>query len=457
MNTKRIKYVFILAILIWTLIITFLVIFEMIEIKRDTNELIKTEAQANFNKDQAIRHWVASHGGIYVPIDSLTPASQYLSHIEDRDIETKSGKQLTLMNPAYMIRQLNEYFTEYYGVVGHITSLKLLRPENKPDDWERNALEQFENGITEISEYDTINGEPYYRLIQPMKVTQNCLKCHAHQNYKVGEIRGSVAVSIPAKSYYERALTQKKHVILIFGLLWSIVSTLILFAHHNLKKQIKIKEKAKEKIRTQNIEIEKKNEQLKIFNLNLENKVKERTKELRKSEKKYRVLSNNAIMPIVIHDINGNIKYLNNSALKTMKANNVQKALKTPIINFVHLDYIEEITNTIKKLFENEKEVFHKEQKFIRFDGEYIDVDVFGKLIEYNNEKAIQLTFNDITERKKAEQALKENEAYLQAVISSLSDLMFIIDKNGIFIDYNQPDSKIDMLMPAEKFIGKTL
>ena len=63
------------------------------------------------------------------------------------------------MNPAYMVRQLNEYFVKDYGVVGHITSLKLLRPENKPDKWEKNALEQFENGITEIGEYDTIKGK----------------------------------------------------------------------------------------------------------------------------------------------------------------------------------------------------------------------------------------------------------------------------------------------------------
>ena len=214
MNTTRVKYFFISVILIWSLIIAFLFIFEMIEIKNDTNELVKTEAQANFNKDQAIRHWAASHGGVYVPIDSITPASPYLSHIEDRDIETKSGEKLTLMNPAYMIRQLNEYFTVYYGVVGHITSLKLLRPENKPDDWERNALEQFENGITEVSEYDTINGEPYYRLIQPMVVKQNCLKCHAHQDYKVGDIRGSVAVSVPVKSYYTRELAKKNNLYL---------------------------------------------------------------------------------------------------------------------------------------------------------------------------------------------------------------------------------------------------
>ena len=150
---------------------------------------------------------------------------------------------------------------------------------------------------------------------------------------------------------------------------------------------------------------------------------------LKESEEKYRILSDDAIMPIVIHDISGNIKYLNKSAIETMKANNVQKALNTPIINFVHHDYAEETVKIIKKLFEEEKEVFYKEQKFKRFDGEYIDVDVFGKLIDHNNEKAIQLTFNDITDRKKAERDLLIERDNLKNIFEAMEDGIYIVNQ----------------------------
>ncbi len=146
MKTTRIKYYFAL-LLSWTILIVSLISFELFRINKETDNLAKTEARANFNKDVAVRLWVSSHGGVHVPVDSITQPNPALSHIPERDIETPAGEKLTLMNPAYMMRQLNEYFAEYYGVVGHITSKKLLRPENKPDEWELNALNQFEKGI----------------------------------------------------------------------------------------------------------------------------------------------------------------------------------------------------------------------------------------------------------------------------------------------------------------------
>ena len=74
----------------------------------------------------------------------------YLKNISERDITTPSGKKLTLMNPAYMVRQVMEDYSELYGVRGHITSLKLKNPDNAPDEWERRALERFEDGAEEV-------------------------------------------------------------------------------------------------------------------------------------------------------------------------------------------------------------------------------------------------------------------------------------------------------------------
>ena len=101
-------------------------------------------ARAHFDRDRAFRLWGASHGGVYVPVDEQTPPNPHLAHIQERDIRTPSGRGLTLMNPAYMIRQLQEEFSELYGAKGRITSLKPLREKNSPDEWEKKALESFE-------------------------------------------------------------------------------------------------------------------------------------------------------------------------------------------------------------------------------------------------------------------------------------------------------------------------
>jgi PAS domain S-box-containing protein len=248
MKTTKIKYYFIILLLSWTIIIVFLIFFGISKVNKETDEIAKTEAKANFDKDQAIRFWAASHGGVYVPIDSNTPQNSNLSHIAERDIITPSGKKLTLMNPAYMIRQLNEYFTEYYGVVGHITSKKLLRPENKPDEWELKALNQFETGIDEVSGHSEIKGKPYFRLMQPMLIKQSCLKCHGHQGYKVGDIRGGVSVAIPMTSILEHASLQKERSVFSFSLLWLIGSLVLFFGHRSLSNSFKKQKQAEENL-----------------------------------------------------------------------------------------------------------------------------------------------------------------------------------------------------------------
>ncbi len=99
MKTTRIKYYFVL-LLSWTILIVLLVSFELFRINKETNNLAKTEARANFNKDIAIRLWASSHGGVYVPVDSITQPNPALSHIPERDIDTPVCEKLTLMNPA---------------------------------------------------------------------------------------------------------------------------------------------------------------------------------------------------------------------------------------------------------------------------------------------------------------------------------------------------------------------
>ncbi len=277
MKTTRIKYYFVL-LLSWTILIVLLISFELFRINRETDNLAKTEARANFNKDIAIRLWASSHGGVYVPVDSITQPNPALSDIPERDIETLAGAKLTLMNHAYMMRQLNEYFAEYYGVVGHITSKKLLRPENKPDEWELNALNQFEKGIKEVGGYSDINGEPYLRLMQPMITKQSCLKCHGHQDYKVGDIRGGISISIPMKPILKPAAQQKKQHISAFSLLWLIGFIGLSVGYRKLDNSLRKQEQAEKTLKVQNKEYASLNKEYKIQNEKL-TKAKEKAED----------------------------------------------------------------------------------------------------------------------------------------------------------------------------------
>ncbi|MCA1743730.1 MAG: GAF domain-containing protein [Desulfovibrionales bacterium] len=156
------------------------------QVDKTTRSLAENEARAYFEKDVAYRQWANMHGGVYVQPTETTPPNPYLEHVPDRDVTTTGGKDLTLINPAYMTRQVHELSLEQSGLLGHITSLDPLRPENAPDDWENLALLSFEQGAERISSIETMDGQPYLRFMKPLITRESCLGCHGHQGYAAG-------------------------------------------------------------------------------------------------------------------------------------------------------------------------------------------------------------------------------------------------------------------------------
>lgn len=197
---KPVRYA-IMQAAVWTAAITLSLSLYYREERQQVLALARKEAVTVLNKDISFRNWAAGHGGVYVPATPDTPPNPYLSQIQDRDIQTPSGKALTLMNPAYVIRKIQEKFSNDYGVKGHITSLKLTNPINRPDDWEEAALHSFEQGQPEVLQVTEIEGSSFLRLMLPLETKEGCLKCHADQGYKKGDIRGGVSVAVPLQPY----------------------------------------------------------------------------------------------------------------------------------------------------------------------------------------------------------------------------------------------------------------
>ncbi|MBF0284987.1 MAG: DUF3365 domain-containing protein [Magnetococcales bacterium] len=160
-------------------------------------------AQASIHKELAFRHWAAAYGGGYVPQDEPIPPNPYLLQIAEHDLETVSGRRLTLTNPAYMPRRVMNDSSGLYGLRARITSLKPLNPDNAPDPWERNALMALENGRESVMEWMDDEASPLLRMMHPLKTSPECLTCHLHQGYRVGEVRGGVGVRVPMGAYLD--------------------------------------------------------------------------------------------------------------------------------------------------------------------------------------------------------------------------------------------------------------
>jgi HD-GYP domain-containing protein (c-di-GMP phosphodiesterase class II) len=221
-NIFPIKRNSILLSLLWTGLLGALLFLNVRETQKTPLQHAEIQAKSLVNSAISFRSWATHFGGVYVRPSEKYPPNRYLK-LPERDINTTNGEKLTLINPAYMMRQVFQDFYGKDGINGHMTSLKLLNPNNKPDSWERKSLLAFEHGSKyESTVEETPDGGKIFRYMQPLYIEQKCLKCHAEQNYKVGDVRGGISTFIDLKKGEEIAAGTIKSLVWTYGLVWLI-------------------------------------------------------------------------------------------------------------------------------------------------------------------------------------------------------------------------------------------
>jgi len=95
------------------------------------------------------------------------------------------------------------------------------------------------------------------------------------------------------------------------------------------------------------------------------------------------------------------------------------------------------------------------EQEFLRRSGEGFVAQLSAQILTVRGEQVILTTLVDITERKRAEAALREREQLLQDVIDGSTSPIFLKDRDGKFITINVSLERM-LGMSREEIEGKT-
>lgn len=276
---KYFKKYIVALIFAWTVLLFFIAVINVSSIHETTKELAATEARAYFNRDKALRLWATSHGGVYVPETPETPPNLYLKHVSEQDILTPSGNKLTLMNPAYLMRQLYESYLTNSETIGHLTSLKLLNPHNGPAEWEKKALQSFEKGETDYLQYVKNNDNFELRLMEPLFVKKGCLKCHAHQGYSEGEVRGGVSIVLSMAPFIDKEVHHIDKDSILYSFLWLLGILGITWGSRWLGVNIQERDQAQKELQKYRDEleilVEERTADLVASNSSLENALKE--------------------------------------------------------------------------------------------------------------------------------------------------------------------------------------
>jgi len=178
-------------------------------------------------------------------------------------------------------------------------------------------------------------------------------------------------------------------------------------------------------------------------------------RELRESEERYRRLFELSPDAICVHS-EGKIVLANPAIERLYDVDNPKGIIGKNVIDFIHPNYREIAGLRIKHITEGGISTPFIEEKFITKNGEVIDVEVATTAFLYNNKPAVQVVARDISDRRKMEKALRENEALLRQITENTLDMILKVNINGD-IQYATPSHKYILGYELEDILGKNV
>mgnify|MGYP003578627600 CR=1 FL=1 len=87
------------------------------------------------------------------------------------------------------------------------------------------------------------------------------------------------------------------------------------------------------------------------------------------------------------------------------------------------------------------------EKHYLRRDGRRIPLLIGGGMLPGMPDRGVVFAI-DLTERKKAEEKLRESEEKNRAILQALPDLMFVQSNDGVYLDYHAKDPNALLVEP---------
>ncbi len=172
---------------------------------------------------------------------------------------------------------------------------------------------------------------------------------------------------------------------------------------------------------------------------------------LAESESFNRNLVENLPDYIAVYGPDGKILYVNPASVRVL-GYSAEKLIGTPVLSYVAEEYRDIVVSRITDRLEG-AEVHPYEIDLLSPDGPRRSVIVKGTPVRHHGSPAILLLLIDITERKLAEEALRENENKLDAIIRGSPIPQFVIDRDHNVINWNEALEKYSGIT-VEEILG---
>ena len=127
--------------------------------------------------------------------------------------------------------------------------------------------------------------------------------------------------------------------------------------------------------------------------------------------------------------------------------------------DLIHPDDLARVAEEVQLYSESGSERFqHADYRMVARNGNIYWVEDHSQIIRDDEGEVTHYLgyLLDVTARKAAEASRRQSEAEMRAMLNAVPDLLFKLDRDGVFLDYHV-QNPADLAMPPETFLGKRI
>ena len=184
------------------------------------------------------------------------------------------------------------------------------------------------------------------------------------------------------------------------------------------------------------------------------------------SEWRYRRLVAEIPYAIILH-CEGVIVFVNPAAVRMLRASCEDDLIGRTMLSLIHPDSRPFVAERIQQTLHEHQTTDLREECFLRLDGTAFYADVTGSYVTWNQRPAAQVICRDVTIRKKALQAIRENEARFRELAEGVNAIFWLakVDETILYISpvyeeifqqscdalYQDPNAFLERVHPLDR------
>lgn len=165
---------------------------------------------------------------------------------------------------------------------------------------------------------------------------------------------------------------------------------------------------------------------------------------LKESEEKFRILVESSLDGILITDTTGKLLFSNAAAGRIVEADDYLTFIgKKSIFEFIAPESQAAVLKDFSEVMQG-RDAYLVNYQLITGKGREITIECIGRKIAYGKSPAMLVSLRDVTDRKKAEEKLKDREEFVNTILENIPDMIFVKDAAKLrFVRFNRAGEEL--------------